>query len=72
LCDFHHQALHDSWIRCVGQAPDTLYWELGVDRREGLSEAPVARIAGHRRLATDEYWDGVRVRVMTTGGVRVA
>jgi hypothetical protein len=61
-CAFHHRALHDGWIRCVGRAPHTLYWELGTDRRDGLREAPVARIAGHRRLADDEYWDGARVR----------
>jgi len=65
LCDFHHKALHDGWIRCVGRAPDALYWELGVDRSEGLSEMPVARIAGNHRLAADEYWDGVSVRPMT-------
>jgi len=62
LCDFHHKALHDGWIRCVGRAPDVLYWELGVDRSEGTAEAPVARIAGNQRLTADEYWDGVCVR----------
>ena len=62
LCDFHHRALHDGWIRCVGRAPDVLYWELGVDRSEGPAEAPVARIAGTQRLAAGEYWDGVSVR----------
>jgi hypothetical protein len=65
LCDFHHKALHDGWIRCVGRAPHALYWELGVDRSEGTAETPVARIAGHRRLAADEYWDGVCVRPIT-------
>ncbi len=62
LCDFHHRALHDGWIRCVGRAPDALYWELAVDRSEGPAEAPVARIAGDQRLTEDEYWDGVSVR----------
>jgi len=62
LCDFHHRALHDGWIRCVGRAPDALYWELGVDRSDGPAEAPVARIAGDQRLTAHEYWDGVSVR----------
>ena len=62
LCDFHHRALHDGWIRCVGRAPDALYWEIGVDRSEGPAEALVARIAGNRRLTADQYWDGVSVR----------
>ncbi len=62
LCDFHHKALHDGWIRCGGRAPDALYWKLGVDRTEGPAEAPVARIAGDQRLTAGEYWDGVAVR----------
>jgi hypothetical protein len=64
LCAFHHKALHDGWIRCVGRAPDGLYWELGTDRGDQIGGAPVARIAGHRRLDAKEYWDGVRVRRM--------
>jgi hypothetical protein len=64
LCAFHHKALHDGWIRCVGCAPDGLYWELGTDRGDQLGGMPVARIAGHRRLDANEYWDGVRARRM--------
>jgi len=60
LCDWHHRALHEGWIRCVGKAPDELYWELGCGRRFG--EAPVARFLGERRLRDDEYWDGVAMR----------
>jgi hypothetical protein len=62
MCNLHHLALHDGWIRCVGRAPDGLYWELGTDRGNQFGGAPVARIAGHRRLDANEYWDGVRVR----------
>jgi hypothetical protein len=65
MCNLHHLALHDGWIRCVGRAPDGLYWELGTDRGNQFGGAPVARIAGHRRLDANEYWDGVRVRCMT-------
>jgi len=65
LCAFHHKALHDGWIRCVGRAPDGLYWELGTDRGHHFGGAPVARIAGHRRLDENEYWDGAQVRCMT-------
>jgi hypothetical protein len=61
LCAFHHKALHDGWIRCVGRAPDGLYWELGTGPGNRFGGVPVARIAGHRRLAANEYWDGVRV-----------
>ena len=65
FCDFHHKALHDGWIKCVGRAPHALYWELGVDvSSELLSEVPIARIGGEYRLRKDEYWDGVRVRTM--------
>lgn len=72
LCDFHHRALHDRWIRCVGSAPDALYWELGIDMRDGPREAPVERVAGHRRLADDEYWNGFRVLPVTDDRDRVA
>jgi hypothetical protein len=65
MCDVHHRALHDGWIRCVGRAPDGLYWELGTDRGNQFGGAPVARIAGPRRLDANEYWDGVQVRCMT-------
>jgi hypothetical protein len=72
LCDFHHKALHDRWIRCVGHAPDALYWELGIDTRDGPCEAPVERVAGHRRLSDHEYWDGLRVLAVADDRDQVA
>jgi hypothetical protein len=39
--------------------------ELGTDRGHHFGGAPVARIAGHRRLDENEYWDGAQVRCMT-------
>jgi hypothetical protein len=72
LCTFHHKALHDRWIRCVGRAPDALYWELGTETGAGPREAPVARVAGCRRLRDDEYWDGYRVLSTANDRGRVA
>jgi hypothetical protein len=72
LCTFHHKALHDRWIRCVGRAPDALYWELGTDAGDGPREAPVERVAGHRRLSDDEYWSDFRVLSVTSDRGRVA
>jgi hypothetical protein len=72
LCDFHHKALHDRWIRCVGRAPAALYWELGTDTSDGPREAPVERVAGHRRLADDEYWSDFQVLSVTGDRGRAA
>jgi HNH endonuclease len=45
LCVGHHQAgVHDNRIRCIGNAPDGLWWDLGV--RPGRE--PLARYFGDR------------------------
>lgn len=37
-------------------------------RRNGASEAPIARFFGHRRLENGEYWDGVAVQTVPADG----
>lgn len=45
LCVGHHQrGIHDGLIRCIGTAPDEIYWELGV-RSSG---PPLLRCRGDR------------------------
>jgi hypothetical protein len=39
LCDFHHLSLHRRWISCRGNAPDRLYWELGIPPRRRAGAA---------------------------------
>ena len=44
LCVGHHEELHAGHLRCLGRAPDSLWWDLGV-RRGG---EPLVRYFGER------------------------